>query len=290
VNSPATLVAGTQFSYTATVANAGPSTATDAKVSLPLSPQSSCVSVTGTGLTSSTCTSDDPAARLGPLPAGASTTVTVTALLSPSTDPGTRLTFVATVNNSGETNPGDNTDASVSIVVAEAALSLTKTARPPFSVGQNAAFAFAVTNAGPSDARDVTVTDTLPASLRFVSSPTCTASGQQVTCPLQTVPAGRQVTTTIAVTVAQGTPPGTTIVNTAVVSASTPPGPAGPALPATATVVTAPVTVPVGPPPAGLPITGARLLTLAGTGLLLLLVGLVIVTSSVRNRRKVLGE
>jgi uncharacterized repeat protein (TIGR01451 family) len=87
VTSPTSIVAGTEFSYTTTVTNAGPSTATDAKVSLPLSPDSGCVSVTGTNLTDSTCTSDDPAARLGPLPAGTSTTVTVTALLSPSTAP-----------------------------------------------------------------------------------------------------------------------------------------------------------------------------------------------------------
>ena len=285
VTSPTTLVAGTEFSYTATVANAGPSTATDAKVSLPLPPQTSCVGVTGTGLTASTCTSDDPAARLGPLPAGASTTVTVTALLSPSTATGTLLTFTATVGDSGETNPGNNTDAAVATVVAQAALSLTKTAQGQFRVGSTAGYTFTVANSGPSDARDVTVTDALPASLRFVSSPNCAASGQQVTCPLGTVPAGGRVTATIAVTVAEGIPPGTTIVNTAVVSTSTPPGPAGAGTAghrdrgdraeqrAAA--------------PAGLPVTGAHLLAPLGTGLLLLLVGLALVAWSVRTRRKV---
>jgi uncharacterized repeat protein (TIGR01451 family) len=290
VTSPTSIVAGTEFSYTTTVTNAGPSTATDAKVSLPLSPDSGCVSVTGTNLTDSTCTSDDPAARLGPLPAGTSTTVTVTALLSPSTAPGTQLTFAATVGNSGETNPGDNSDAAVATVVTEATLSLAKAAQGPLSVGSTTGYTFTVANSGPSDARDVTVTDTLPASLRFVSSPNCAASGQQVTCPLGTVPAGGQVTATIDVTVVEGTPPGTTIVNTAVVSTSTPPGPTGPALPVTATVVTvAPAaTVPGGaPPPAGLPITGTQLLVPLGTGLVLLLLGLAFVARSARTRRKV---
>jgi len=104
------------------------------------------------------------------------------------------------------------------------------------------------------------------------------------------VPAGGQATATIAVTVAPGTPPGTTILNTAVVSTSTPPGPTGPALPATATVVTvAPAaTVPGGaPPPAGLPITGTQLLVPLGTGLVLLLLGLAFVARSARTRRKV---
>jgi uncharacterized repeat protein (TIGR01451 family) len=290
VSSPTTVVAGTEFSYTATVTNAGPSTATDAKVSLPLAPEAGCTSVTGTGLTSTTCTSDDPAARLAPLAAGASVTVTVTALLSPSTAAGTQLTFLASVGNSGETNPGNNTDTAVATVVTQAALSLTKTGQGPFSVGSTAGYAFTVANSGPSDARDVTVTDTLPASLRFVSSPNCTASGQQVTCALGTVPAGGQVTATVAVTVAQDTPPGTTIVNTAVVNTSTPPGPGGPALPATVSVVTVPTIVPTatpppaaGPLPAHLPVTGAHLLAVLGTGLLLLLAGLALV----RIRRKV---
>ena len=88
----------------------------------------------------------------------------------------------------------------------------------------------------------------------------------------------------LAATLAEGTPAGTTIVNTAVVSTSTPPGPTGAPLPASATVVTVPRS---GPPPAGLPVTGANLLTRLGIGLLLLLVGLALVVWSVRTRRKV---
>ena len=41
----------------------------------------------------------------------------------------------ATVGDSGETNPGNNTDAAVATVVTQAAFSLTKTAQGPFRAG-----------------------------------------------------------------------------------------------------------------------------------------------------------
>ena len=53
-------------------------------------------------------------------------------------------------------------------------------------------------NDGPSDARDVVLTDTLPGPLTWASGDAgCTATGQVVTCAVGTVPAGTATTRTI---------------------------------------------------------------------------------------------
>ncbi|MEV7416921.1 DUF11 domain-containing protein [Streptomyces sp. NPDC089919] len=68
----------------------------------------------------------------------------------------------------------------------------------PTVPGQEFEYEIRTSNKGPSDARNVTVTDTLPAGLTFVSSADpCTVSGQKVTCgPLaRLVPGGEVVWT-----------------------------------------------------------------------------------------------
>ncbi|MFE9254202.1 hypothetical protein [Streptomyces sp. NPDC006879] len=85
-------------------------------------------------------------------------------------------------------------------------------------------YAVTVTNHGPSDARQVTATDRLPAALEFVSSPDgCRATGRTVTCgPLTTLAAGRSHTWLITVRLAAGYGgDGSDIVNEAVVEADT---------------------------------------------------------------------
>ncbi|MFD7081755.1 DUF11 domain-containing protein [Streptomyces sp. NPDC059918] len=85
-------------------------------------------------------------------------------------------------------------------------------------------YAVTVTNHGPSDARQVTVTDRLPASLDFVSSRDgCTAAGRTVTCgTLDLLPVDRSHTWVITVRLAAGyRGDGSDIVNEAVVGAET---------------------------------------------------------------------
>jgi uncharacterized repeat protein (TIGR01451 family) len=76
-------------------------------------------------------------------------------------------------------------------------VAITKTSvSASFSPGGLVPYVITVTNTGPVVARNVVVTDDLPAGLSFVSSvPTCTASGQLVTCPLGDLERG--VTTNI---------------------------------------------------------------------------------------------
>ncbi|MET9605580.1 hypothetical protein ABZZ17_11015 [Streptomyces sp. NPDC006512] len=82
-----------------------------------------------------------------------------------------------------------------------------------------------VTNHGPSTARQVRVTDRLPASLEFVASRDgCTASGRTVTCgPLPALAVGASHSWVITVRLSAGyAGDGTDIVNEAAVGADTP--------------------------------------------------------------------
>ncbi len=96
-------------------------------------------------------------------------------------------------------------------------LSITKTpSSDPVPVGSNFSYTLQVDNAGPSDAENVTITDTLPAELSFVSaSPACSWDGATLTCALGTVATGGSGSVTVTVT-APATP--ATVSNTASVT------------------------------------------------------------------------
>jgi uncharacterized repeat protein (TIGR01451 family) len=99
-----------------------------------------------------------------------------------------------------------------------------------------------MTNAGPSDATGVTLTDVLPPDVTFVYSvpgpPTCTLAGASFACDMGPLAAGGTTTATIHVTV--NAPAGSTIVNTATVSGNeADPNPANNSATATTTVAAA---------------------------------------------------
>ena len=104
--------------------------------------------------------------------------------------------------------------------IASADLAITKTDAPdPVSVGSNLTYTITVTNNGPNAATNVSVVDTLPASVSFVSSTasqgSCSGTAT-VTCNLGGIANGASATVSIVVT------PGTagTLNNTATVSAT----------------------------------------------------------------------
>jgi uncharacterized repeat protein (TIGR01451 family) len=102
-------------------------------------------------------------------------------------------------------------------------MSITKTGAPQ-PVLQNTTLTYTVkaTNNGPNTATGVTVVDTLPSQVTFVSvvpgGPTCTQSGGVVTCNYATMASG--LTQTITITVTAATP--SLALNTAVVNSATP--------------------------------------------------------------------
>ncbi|HWI05338.1 MAG TPA: hypothetical protein VNT52_16155, partial [Acidimicrobiales bacterium] len=112
----------------------------------------------------------------------------------------------------------------VSVVVAEADLSLAKACDPgPMAPGSIVTCSVTVTNAGPSTAQNVSVTDDLPAGVTLVGPPTgggfTCGTGDPFVCSMASLAPG-SATFTFAVQVG-GVAPGSTLTNTATVSSST---------------------------------------------------------------------
>ena len=134
--------------------------------------------------------------------------------------------------------PTNNTATSSVPLTPSADLQITKEGPANAVAGTNIVYTITVTNAGPSDATGVTLTDPTPPGLTFVSNAgDCTTA---FPCNLGTLPpaATRTITATFAVPSGYTTP--NPIVNTATVSSPTPPAVSTSAT--TNTPVAAPVT------------------------------------------------
>jgi uncharacterized repeat protein (TIGR01451 family) len=103
---------------------------------------------------------------------------------------------------------------------------MTKTHTGDFAAGENGTYNLTVSNTGPSSAEaDITVTDTLPAGLTFVSGGgsggfTCTAVGQTVTC-VRATSLTPGASASFDVTVAVSPSAGPEVTNTASTSSDT---------------------------------------------------------------------
>ncbi|MBI3608409.1 MAG: DUF11 domain-containing protein, partial [Nitrospirae bacterium] len=200
-DAPDPVLVGQNVTYTITVANAGPSAATGVTMTDALPASVTFVSVTPGGPTCAqslgtvTC-------GLGTMANGASTTITI--VVTPTAAAVGTLSNTASVTSSvTDTVTSNNSSTTTTTVNASADLSITKTDAPdPVLAGQNLTYTITVANAGPSAATGVTVTDTLPAGVTFVSAtPTQgTCSGTTtVTCALGTLNNGASATVTIVV-------------------------------------------------------------------------------------------
>jgi uncharacterized repeat protein (TIGR01451 family) len=155
---------GDTVTYTITLTNNGPDTATNVTVHDILPPQVSFRSFRGTG-------SYDPVTGIwtvGTLAAGASVTLTLTSqVTSPNPQANT-----ASVNHSDQFDPNTaNNSDTADINPQQADLSLSKTVNSPRpNVGDTITFTVGLTNNGFSNATGVQVTDLLPAGLALVSA------------------------------------------------------------------------------------------------------------------------
>jgi uncharacterized repeat protein (TIGR01451 family) len=222
-----TAVPGDPLTYVITVSNAGPEAVTGATVAdvLPvvlLGPAWTCVASPGTSCTANGSGSINDIVNLA---VGGTATYTVTGTVSAGAT-GT-LTNTATVTPPGglsDPNPTNNIATDVDTLAPAADLSITKTdSADPVSTNDPLTYVLTITNDGPSDATGVTVTDTLPVGVTFVSSvpgaPTCTLSGVTLTCGLGALATAGTATVSINTTV---TASGGMLVNTASVSANEP--------------------------------------------------------------------
>ncbi|WMX44513.1 DUF11 domain-containing protein [Streptomyces roseicoloratus] len=224
-------VPGTEFQYRITVANDGPSSdAHSVTLTDKLPEELTYVSTTPSG-----CTYDGDVvrcARTTPLKVGEKVEYLLTVRLDPSyTGDGTDILNGATVtaanidpNSKNDTSttklPGGRTGTPSADLKAQKKLG----SSTPISPGETFPYEITVTNHGPSEAKDVKATDTLPAQLSFVSSASgCTAAGKTVTCgPEAKLGPNESRTWTITVRLAPDyTGDGSDITNTATVSSTT---------------------------------------------------------------------
>ena len=163
VNNP-TPYNGDQITYTISVTNAGPDTATNVIVDdlLPegivfvnaLASQGTYDPITGIW-------------NVGTLVNGTGATLTINATVNKT---GTINNTATATANQFDPHPGDNTDSVIVNVLPSADLSITKT--PGIStapIGQQITFTITVTNHGPDNASNVVVNDLLPNGLQWLS-------------------------------------------------------------------------------------------------------------------------
>jgi uncharacterized repeat protein (TIGR01451 family) len=216
---PGSVNASTQFAYTLSISNAGPNAASAVSVSDSLPPEVTLVSASGSGWTCSgtatvTCS-------LSSLAVGAAPTIVIN-VTAPAQ--GGQISNSASVSSAtSDPNTADNTSATVqTTVVPRTDLSITETG-PSGSVNASNQFAYtlSVSNAGPSTASAVSVSDSLPPGVTLVSASgsgwTCSGTAT-VTCTRASLPVGAAPDIVINVTApAQGGP----ISNSASVSSAT---------------------------------------------------------------------
>ncbi len=228
---PPSVTAGSNVSYTITITNNGPDTASAPTFSDDLPAGTTFVSIThDSGVTPTGC---------GAPPVGSNGTVSCnfTSLSSGATSQFTLVinsASAASISNtvtgssdSFDTNPANNSATANTTVTQSADLAITKSGPGTVTAGTDVTYTITITNNGPSTATSVSWTDTLPASLTFVSvnqtsGPTfgCTG-GATTTCTIASLASGASATFDLVAHVTSATANGSSVANTATATSST---------------------------------------------------------------------
>jgi uncharacterized repeat protein (TIGR01451 family) len=223
-NGVASSIPGTSTTYTIVASNAGPSDAPGSTVADTF--PAACVGVTWTcaGAAGGTCTANG-AGNINDvvnLPAGGSVSYSATCPIDPAAL-GT-LDNTATVAVAGgvtDPNGANNSATDSDTLGASADLSITKVAvgvPTPLLVGSTFSYTLTASNAGPSTATAVVVTDVLPATLDLVSTDCGAAyADPTLTWNIGTLAPGANAVCNLSVVVAELGP----IVNTATIASAT---------------------------------------------------------------------
>jgi uncharacterized repeat protein (TIGR01451 family) len=193
---PNPVVAGTALTYTLMVNNFGPSGHADVTVTDDLP-----AGVTFDSYNASQGTFDDTTGQWSAGYLAASQSATLTLLVA--VDPGTTGTLLNSASVSGNNFASTDTQ-----VTTEADLAIAKTDDPnPVIAGTPLTYTLVITNDGPSDDADVTVTDALPATVTFDSYDASQGIFDDATgrWSVGYLTAGESATLTLLVTVDPGT-------------------------------------------------------------------------------------
>lgn len=217
----ALVVAGSTFTATLTYHNNGPAPALGVSLvdTLPagvtfVSSTPALTSQSGQQLTWS----------LGSVAASTSAQITLTLRSSPDLALNSVLTNTATISTtSTDRDPSNNTDTADTTVKTEADLQIDKTGPGTVTAGNAFLYSLSYRNNGPSRARAVAGTDTLPAGTTFVSAVPApsTVSGQSVSWDLGELSPGMGGTITVRVQANGSALPSTVVTNRADISTST---------------------------------------------------------------------
>jgi uncharacterized repeat protein (TIGR01451 family) len=223
----ATVNAGANITYTITVTNNGQNAASTTTLTDTLPAGTTFVSLTQAAGPTFTCTTGATInCSLASFPSGSSATFTLIAkTASNATGTISNTANVSTTTN--ETTTVNNSSTATVAVTQSADVSIVKTGPAVITPNTNVTYTLAVSNAGPSDAQAITVTDTIPANTTFVSAsgsgfscitPAVGGTGT-VTCTMPSLAAAANAT--ITVVVRSSSTFGGTIANTATVSSTT---------------------------------------------------------------------
>lgn len=172
--SSATAIAGNKLTYTFTTTNYGPADATGVTITDTLPAGLTYVSSGGSGAV--TNVNGTLTVSLGALANGASATTTILVAV----DAGATGSLVNTATVScieTDPNPANNTYTVTTPITTTVDLEIAKSGTPdPVKAGKQLTYTLTVTNHGPSSATGVTVVDTLPAGVTYVSSNNSTAT------------------------------------------------------------------------------------------------------------------
>ncbi|MFD0590920.1 DUF6923 family protein [Paenibacillus sp. GCM10027627] len=219
--SPSPATAGEPLTYTIVVANAGPDVADDVTL----------IDAVPSELTNPEFSTDGGVTfapwpgtfLIGSLAIGASETILIRGTLSPSSSDSITNTAIAT-STTPDPDPTNNTSTIITPVLESADLSVVKLDSPnSVLAGDLLTYTIVVSNAGPSDAQNATLTDAVPGALAGVEFSTdggATFNPWTGSLGLGTLPAGSSVTVLITGTVVSSAVGA--IVNTAIVSSTTP--------------------------------------------------------------------
>ncbi|MCW9705422.1 CshA/CshB family fibrillar adhesin-related protein [Fodinibius salsisoli] len=183
-------VAGQEISYTLTVANTGPSEATGIEVT-DTPTNLSIANVSGSGCSSFPCT-------IPSLASGDETTIDVTATIE---QEGSFDNVATATPNEDDPTPDNNTDddgnGGSADPSADVALTKTLVTDGPYNAGETVTFEILISNAGPSEATSINVTDTPTNIIIDNVSGACTT----LPCTIPSLASGDETTMTVQATI-----------------------------------------------------------------------------------------